>query len=300
MVSKRPTCWIAVSPVRVQHEEPRGGGEETGAAVWQTPSRKRDETEPPGASSSAAGICRPGIQVCRSVPDRRCAARRFVDCRSGGDGGSAEWITWYHWTSGGGSARLDPAMGEFGKFDQVPKYRRGCVDGEVCGVSAALRVFLSRPALVRYEARGGSCCYYCAVAAFAGRCVLLDMVVPQPSARVRKPFVLCYACRLRFPWDDDDAELSGYKRRGACARQWKPHAQSAPLMLVDAASRESAMHIISPLARVVGCVHGKAEEGGHVRAIYIYLSSTRALVGSSPGSPSTCPPYYPPPLRLAR
>ncbi len=60
------------------------------------------------------------------------------------------------------------------------------------------------------------------------------------------------------------------------------------------------MHIISPLARVVGCVHGKAQEGVHVRAIYIYLLSTRALVGSSPGSPSTCPPYYPPPLRLAR
>ena len=114
---------------------------------------------------------------------------------------------------------MDPAMGEFGKFDQVPRYRRGCVDGEVCGVSAALRVFLSRPALVRYEARGGSCCYYCAVAAFAGRCVLLDMVVPQPSARVRKAFVLWYACALRFPWDDDDVELSGYKRCGACARQ---------------------------------------------------------------------------------
>ncbi len=92
MVSKRPTCWIAVSPVRVQHEEPREGGEETGAAVWQTQSRKRDDT---GAEFRArsAGICRPGIQVCRSVPDRRCAAHRFVDCRSGGDGGSAEWIT---------------------------------------------------------------------------------------------------------------------------------------------------------------------------------------------------------------
>ncbi len=31
------------------------------------------------------------------------------------------------------------------------------------------------------------------------------------------------------------------------------------------------MHIISPLARVVGCVHREAEECVHVRAIYIYM-----------------------------